>query len=387
MFIKTGTTVAGAKKEMACDSQVIYEFGGPLGVSALMVCFPILMAYLYICLATASGQLQNPLSLDFWKIGTIIMPTQRAMVIYLSFNVFQWMTASKLPGIKVMGLPVPSLGGQQLEYLCNGISSWYVDLALVAFLHISGWFPITTVIDEIGPLLSVAMLWAIIVTIGTYVVGRVFGRCHRMSGSVPYDIFMGAVLNPRIGNVDLKMWSEIRIPWKILFFISLSAAVKDHEVAIAREIQAGLTPEVWSMFGGLIEMNVIKTSSPLLFMLLAHCLYVNACHKGEECIPTTWDIFYEKWGYMLIFWNFAGVPFSYCYSTLYLLNRSLANNPVHHSKMYTVSLYIILLAAYYVWDTANSQKNRFRMQQRGTFVERNTFLQSMTDSQQTNLTN
>lgn len=286
MFIKTGTTVAGAKKEMACDKKVIYEFGGPLGVSALMVCFPILMAYLYICLAICSGKLQNPLSLDFWKIGVpIIMPTQRAWVIYLSFNVFQWITASKLPGIKVMGLPVPSLGGQQLEYLCNGISSWYVDLVLVAFLHISGWFPITTVIDEIGPLLSVAMLWAIIVTIGTYIVGRVFGRCHRMSGSVPYDIFMGAVLNPRIGNVDLKMWSEIRIPWKILFFISLSAAVKDHEIAIAREIQAGLTPEVWSMFGGLIEMNAIKTSSPLLFMLLAHCLYVNACMKGEEESP------------------------------------------------------------------------------------------------------
>jgi len=29
MFIKTGTTVAGAKKEMACDSKVIYE--GPEG--------------------------------------------------------------------------------------------------------------------------------------------------------------------------------------------------------------------------------------------------------------------------------------------------------------------------------------------------------------------
>lgn len=31
--------------------------------------------------------------------------------------------------------------------------------------------------------------------------------------------------------------------------------------------------------------------------------------KGEECIPQTWDMFHEKWGFMVIFWNFAGVPF------------------------------------------------------------------------------
>ena len=48
--------------------------------------------------------------------------------------------------------------------------------------------------------------------------------------------------------------------------------------------------------------------------------------KGEECIPQTWDIFHEKWsiyypihslrwskhfrwGFMVIFWNFSGVPF------------------------------------------------------------------------------
>jgi len=155
----------------------------------------------------------------------------------------------------------------------------------------------------------------------------------------------------------------------------LSAALKDHEINTARDLEAGIAPAVWSLFGGAIEMNEIKTSGPMMFMVLAHCLYVNACMKGEECIPTTWDIFYEKFGYMLIFWNLAGVPFSYCYSTLYLLNRNLANDPVHHSNVYTVSLFIILLAAYYVWDTANSQKNRFRMKQRGTFVERNTFPQ------------
>eukprot|EP00804_Cyclotella_cryptica_P008611 CCRYP_007605-RB/>CCRYP_007605-RB protein AED:0.19 eAED:0.33 QI:0/0/0/1/0/0/2/0/484 len=341
-------TREGAKKEVACDSKVVYEFGGPVGVTALMFGFPILMSYMFICLALHQGRLPNPLELEFWQHGiSAITPTARATAIYLMFNLFQYITAATLPGIKVLGLPVPSLGGKQLEYLCNGVATWYFDLVLVAVLHNTGVFPITAVVDEIGPIMSVAMIWAIVVTIATYIVGCVSGRTHRMSGSVPYDIFMGAVLNPRIGNVDLKMWSEIRIPWKILFFISLSAAVKDHEINVARRLEAGLSPEIWSLFGGLIHMNAIQTSAPLLFMLLAHCLYVNACMKGEECIPTTWDIFYEKWGYMLIFWNLAGVPFSYCYSTLYLLNRSVANDPVQHTRFFMTVLFVILLAAYY----------------------------------------
>ena len=48
-------------------------------------------------------------------------------------------------------------------------------------------------------------------------------------------------------------------------------------------------------------------------MLIAHFIYANACQKGEECIPTSWDIFYEKWGWMLIYWNLAGVPFVYAF--------------------------------------------------------------------------
>lgn len=36
-------------------------------------------------------------------------------------------------------------------------------------------------------------------------------------------------LNPRIWNLDLKMWAEIRVPWIILFYVSLSAAVKCYE--------------------------------------------------------------------------------------------------------------------------------------------------------------
>lgn len=105
-------------------------------------------------------------------------------------------------------------------------------------------------------------------------------------------------------------------------------------------------------------------------MLIAHGLYVNACMKGEECIPTTWDIFHEKFGWMLIFWNYVGVPFVYCFQSFYILK-----NNVQLPLTYMLPLLLVLLIAYYVWDTANSQKNRFRMQQRGTFIKRKAFPQ------------
>ena len=109
---------------------------------------------------------------------------------------------------------------------------------------------------------------------------------------------------------------------------------------------------------------------PMIFMLIAHGLYVNACMKGEECIPTTWDVFHEKFGWMLIFWNYVGVPFVYCFQSFYILK-----NNIQLPLAYMLPLLGVLLCAYYVWDTANSQKNRFRMQQRGTFIKRKAFPQ------------
>lgn len=84
-------------------------------------------------------------------------------------------------------------------------------------------------------------------------------------------------------------------------------------------------------------------------------------------------MYYEKWGFMLIFWNLAGVPLSYCHCTIYLAN--------HHPDTYKwpvwalVPLYISYLFAYWVWDTCGSQKNKFRAREKGTAQDRNTFPQ------------
>ena len=73
----------------------------------------------------------------------------------------------------------------------------------------------------------------------------------------------------------------------------------------------------------------------------------------------------------MIVGNMAGVPFTYCYSTLYLVHQK----PITYSTPVTVLFYFALLCAYYVWDTANSQKNRFRMQSRRAFIPRFAFPQ------------
>lgn len=92
-----------------------------------------------------------------------------------------------------------------------------------------------------------------------------------MSGNLIYDFFMGSILNPRIGHLNLKMWAMSRVPWPVLFYTSVSCAIKQYELSGS-------------------------VSAPIAFMVLAHWLYCNACQKGEECIPTSWDIFYEKDG-------------------------------------------------------------------------------------------
>ena len=89
------------------------------------------------------------------------------------------------------------------------------------------------------------------------------------------------------------MFADVRIPWFFLLLMAMALALQQYE-----------------FFGHL--------SPQVAFMVLATWLYANACSKGEECIIPTWDMMNEKWGFLLIFWNMAGVPFAYSASLQYL---------------------------------------------------------------------
>lgn len=74
-------------------------------------------------------------------------------------------------------------------------------------------------------------------------------------------------------------------------------------------------------------------------------------------------MYFEKWGFMLIFWNMAGVPLTYCYATLHLANHPPSTYEMPRPLLYL--LFVTYLFVYWVWDTTNSQKNRFRQQELG----------------------
>jgi len=64
---------------------------------------------------------------------------------------------------------------------------------------------------------------------------------------------------------------------------------------------------------------------------------------------------------------------SYCHCTLYLANHAPS---VYHTNPYVLAaMYVSYLFVYWVWDTTNSQKNRFRQTERGGYEPRKTFPQ------------
>lgn len=255
------------------DKSGKFEFCGSIGATLMIIGFPLLMWYMWIGATYYNGKFPTPEEgqsfVDFVKyLGMLVyygaFPTLQAWKIYWVFFIFEMACYCLLPGVWAHGKPLPHEGGKQLKYWCSGVWSFYVTILVAGALHFGGIFPLYTLLDEFGPLMSVAIISGFLVSFIAYFSALYRGAEHRMTGYPIYDFFMGAELNPRMfGILDFKMFFEVRIPWFILFGISCAAAARQYQKF------GYVSGEVW-------------------FLVMAHFLYANACAKGEECIVTTW---------------------------------------------------------------------------------------------------
>jgi len=97
------------------DKMVEYEFGGPIGVSGIILGSHGMMFYLLWCLESAGN---TDFSFSTW------IPDAFSVATYLCFLLFEGILAVTLTGVQTKGLPLPPNKKKedkvQLNYLCNG---------------------------------------------------------------------------------------------------------------------------------------------------------------------------------------------------------------------------------------------------------------------------
>ena len=332
------------------------EFGGPWGAASIILLSHALLYYVHYVLHHNGGAIWAPSSLSdlssaLSAVAASAAPTPLAAAIYFGFLALEVVFAVTLPGVVLLGRP--DAAGHRLQYRCNAYACWWATLLLGAVLQWTGFagFDLGVVARLHGPLMTVAVLFADAQALAWYVWAHWTGAAAAVAtGSPVYDFFMGVVLHPRLlgGALDVKMFAEIRISWFLLFALTSASAVDSYQ-------RTGGVP------------------ASLQFLCLAHWLYANACAKGEHFVPNTFDITFERYGWMLCWWNLAGVPFYYSKGAFLLSNLGRPSSPLPPG--YLPVLLVLLLAAYYVWDTSQSQKSYFRQQYHGSSLERKTFPQ------------
>lgn len=250
------------------------------------------------------------------------------------------------------GLPTAP-DGKRLPYHCNGYLCYYFCVAGTMIAHFTAVFDFTHLAKNFGEYLFASIIIGDVTTLFWYFYGILtpLEGDSPITGNPIYDFFMGTVLYPRISFfpnsyvIDIKMIAEVRWSWLTLMLLTSSCALtmyeKEHYITK--------------------EMGV---------MLLAHWLYSNATVKGEHCIPCTWDMFHEKFGWMLNFWNISGVPFLYCFQSYYIL-KHYKELDQQLSVPFIAFVYVFLLVGYYCFDTANCQKasDKIKGMKRNTFPQ------------------
>lgn len=303
------------------------QFGGPIGAATLTVVMPAVTFYLWSAVAHHRGSLWLPRSLADLA-AMIPVPTVAAAGLFVAWIAVQALLYVWGPGKLVQGWPTEH--GERAEYRINGLFSFVVTTAVLVAGIAVGWISPRAVLAQWGPLLTLATSFAFVAAAVCYVAGRRRGALERSTGSPVYDFYMGTILNPRIGRHDLKFFFESRIgmgTWGA-FAILLPAA----------EFEATGT-----------------ISTAMLVVSLCQLFYIADFFVFEATLLTMIDIIEENLGLMLWFAFLVWMPFNFTLQQQYL---AVAKPELPLAA--AVAILALNFAGYYVFRTANLQKQGFR---------------------------
>lgn len=98
--------------------------------------------------------------------------------IYLSFILVEAIFAMVMPGLEMRGRP--DVSGSVLTYRCNAYLSWFATLGGLFLLHWTGFFPLQTIFNRSGRLMTVAVIFADSLSTVLYLQAHTSGTTFRM---------------------------------------------------------------------------------------------------------------------------------------------------------------------------------------------------------------
>lgn len=319
-----------------------FEFGGPLGALAVVVCLPALVFALAVgCDSTYCLGPDAPAGLLARLPSARSAVTAEAFGVLLAWLGLQVALAVALPGPWVQGATLRT--GGALKYKLNGHLSFWVSMLLVGHAwprfapdgRFAGFgaAPLSWCYDHFAELAVATALLSYALSLALYAASFKRGALLAEGGNsgVPvYDFFIGRELNPRLGLFDLKAFCELRpglVGWLML---NIGMMMKQHELRGA-------------------------VSGPMIAVNAFQFLYVWDAQYFERSILTTMDITTDGFGFMLCFGDLGWVPFVYSLQARFLVD--------HDPRLpgWALPLIVLLqLLGYAIFRGSNLQKDSFR---------------------------
>ncbi|KAJ9663979.1 erg24, C-14 sterol reductase [Neophaeococcomyces mojaviensis] len=365
-----------------------YEFGGPLGAFGITFGLPVLVYSFFFLCNDVSGcpapALLSPNTLTLDKLKAQTPWPEDGLWGLHDTKVTLWVSAYYflslflyflLPGEEVEGQQL-ACGGRHM-YKFNSFESALVilgGLAVGTAMHGSSFVVWTYIWDNLIQILTANMLIATSTAVFVYLrsfsvppptqpnpENRELAKGGH-TGNILYDFFIGRELNPRIilpdwipfgiGSqvIDIKVFNEMRpglLGWLILDLAFIAA---QHRT-----------------YGYVTDSIILITAFQSLYVMDA--LYM------EGAITTTMDITTDGFGYMLSFGDLIWVPFFYSQQARYL-----AVYPLQLGLLGIAGILAVQSLGYYLFRSANNQKNRFRQNPDDERVKHLTYMETAAGS-------
>jgi len=155
-------------------------------------------------------------------------------------------------------------------------------------------------------------------------------RDVKFSGTWIYDFFMGAEMNPRIGNFDFKLFFNGRPGiggWNIINLSFMAAQYVQH---------------------GRVTISMILVTA-------LHMLYILDFFYNEDWYLKTIDIAHDHYGWYLAWGDLVWLPWMYTLQGFYLVTH-----PVDLSVAHFCFVLLFSMTGYYIFRSSNDQRHRFR---------------------------